>query len=334
VTDLVVVGASAGGIEALSTIVTQLPADLDAAVLIVVHVPASYPSHLPEILARQAALPAAHVADGEPIRLSTIRVAPPDHHLVVRDGHLHLTRGPRENRHRPSIDVLFRTAAEWYGPQVTGVILSGGPGDGVAGARAISEAGGTLLVQAPNDATIAALPQSVLPIAEPDAVMPAFQIGRRLGERANGGANASLQPSIRKEVQTAGMTEVPTPQLPGWQPSGYACPDCSGALWERDDGHVLLFRCRVGHGFSSDGLLDAKGEELEGALWSAINVMEERAELAERLKRRAQEQGFARTAQRYQATVQEMRGHVNALRDALRPSANDRELEATTTEVG
>src|SRR5262245_41900568 len=160
--DLVVIGGSAGAIEALVPLVRQLPADMAAPVLIVVHVPANADSHLPRILGRHSALPAAHAVDGDDLIDGTILVAPPDFHLTVGRGRIRLERGPRENHHRPAIDPLFRSAARWEDGRTVGVLLSGGAGDGVAGCLAIRHRGGAVLVQDPNDALFEGMPRSII----------------------------------------------------------------------------------------------------------------------------------------------------------------------------
>jgi len=176
--DIIVVGASAGGVDALTQLVRGLPADLPAAVFVVVHVPAHGPSVLPRILSRSGPLPATHPQDGQAIRTGRIYVAPPDYHLLVKNGYVRLTRGPRENKHRPSVDSLFRTAARTYGPRVVGVVLSGVLDDGTAGLAAIKLAGGIAAVQHPDDALYPGMPQSALNNVAVDHALPAANCRR------------------------------------------------------------------------------------------------------------------------------------------------------------
>ena len=182
--DIIVIGASAGGVEALKTVVSGLPAGLPAAVLVVLHVPSHMRSELPSILSRTSRLPVAHARVDQPLALGTITVAPPDRHLVVRGGELHLSRGPRVHGHRPAIDPLFESAAREAGRRVIGVILSGALGDGSAGMLAIKLGGGVTLVQDPDDALHAGMPQSVLEHVSVDRVLPAAAIPAALVELA------------------------------------------------------------------------------------------------------------------------------------------------------
>lgn len=232
--DLVVVGASAGGIEALQRMAARLPGDLPAAVLVVLHVTAAGPSALPEILRRAGALPAAHALDGERLERGRILVAPPDHHLLIDDGHVRVTRGPKENSHRPAIDPLFRSAATAAGPRAIGVILSGMLDDGAAGIAAVKAAGGVAIVQDPDDATYSSMPRSALRAVDPDEI-----VGSRL-----------LGPAIARWV----ATPADAPKPPPGEVSDRTCPTCGGTLRTALDDGPLRYRCRVGHAWSAESL--------------------------------------------------------------------------------
>lgn len=176
---IVVVGASAGGVQALRELVAELPAQCDASILVVLHTGAGK-SLLPNVLTRAGVMEATHAIQGEPLLPGHIYVAPPDHHMLIDGSHIQLTHGPRENHSRPAIDPLFRSAARAYGPQVVGVVLSGALSDGTSGLAMIKEHGGVTIVQDPQDAIVDSMPTSVLRVLEPDYVLPAFEIGRLL----------------------------------------------------------------------------------------------------------------------------------------------------------
>src|ERR1041384_7292509 len=183
--DIIVIGASAGGVQALSKLVAAFPPDLPAAVFIVLHIPSHAPSFLPDILARDARIPVAHATDREEIREGKVYVAPPDQHLLIEDRHVKLVHGPKENLHRPSIDALFRSAARWAGPRVIGVVLTGARDDGTVGMRAIKQCGGIAVIQDPEDALYPGMPRSALENAQIDFVLPIAEIPPLLVRLAN-----------------------------------------------------------------------------------------------------------------------------------------------------
>src|SRR5579884_1110421 len=244
--DVVVVGASAGGVEALRDLVRDLPADLPACVLVVLHLPSAAFSALPMILQRSGRLPARHATDGEPLLPSTVLVAPPDRHLLVRGSQVVLGRGPKENGHRPAVDPLFRSAARWYGPRAIGVVLSGTLDDGAAGLSIIAERGGAAVVQSPEDALYDGMPGAALR-AVPDAVQAS---GTKLAEVIAQLVQDEVPdavPSVDRELVME--TEIPEmdpaalgdENRPG-RPAAMTCPDCSGAMFVIDEGNVVRFR--------------------------------------------------------------------------------------------
>ena len=300
--DLVVVGASAGGVEALIRVVGGLPDDFKAAVLVVLHVTPDAASNLPAILTRAGRLPAAHARDGEPIRPGHILVAPPDRHLLVRNGHVRLSSGPSENLHRPAVDVLFRSAAVNHDGRTIGVVLSGALDDGADGLRTIAMAGGLTVVQDPADALIPSMPTNAMEAAHVDRVLPADEIGRQLPDllhaphRENTMDQATTQ-TLERELALTEMGAARRPETPPGSPSVFGCPDCGGVLWEIDEQGGLRFRCRVGHAYSARALLAAEDAGLEDALWAALRALEEQ----ESLSRRMLERHFGSAAGRRQA---------------------------------
>lgn len=283
--DIIVMGGSAGGVETLTRMVRELPADLPAAGFVVIHFSAYATSVLPKILKRAGPLPAAHAVDGEPIRPRRIWVAPPDRHLLVKRGHVHVLRGPRENSHRPAVDPLFRTAARAYGARTVAGVLSGTLDDGSAGVVEVRRRGGMVVVQDPDDALYAGMPSNAIANAEPGFVLPASAVAETLVRLAHIPApEAEEDPMAEdKDLSELYMAGYETPDRPGATTTGFTCPECRGALWEVPEEGPVRFRCRVGHGFSAEGLLAEQSHALESALWTAGVTLVERAALSRRL---------------------------------------------------
>jgi len=301
--DVVVVGASAGGVEALTQLTRALPIDLPAAVLVVLHIPPHVSSSLPAILSRNGALPARHPTDGQLLRPGEILVAPPDHHLLVDDDRVRLSRGPQENGHRPAVDVLFRTAAFSAGARAIGVVLSGALDDGTAGLISIKERGGLALVQDPEDAVYPGMPLSAIAHVPVDRIANPGELAQYLGQltrESSGSQPPGRVPWLEFESKIARLDgeAMNSPDRPG-TPAGFGCPDCAGALFEIDEGGLTRFRCRVGHAWSADSLLGQHALQLESALWMALRSLEEKAALSAQLHERALGRGNTITAERY-----------------------------------
>lgn len=330
--EVVVVGASAGGVEALRTVARSLPADFPAAVLVVMHLSPGARSALPLILDRAGPLPAYAAEHGAPLRPGVIHVAPPDHHLLIDDGSLVLTRGPTENGHRPAINVTFRSAAVTAGPKAIGVILSGTLDDGSVGLRSIVDRGGLAVVQDPADALYASMPENALALVNPECVLPAAEIGpaldklvRRRAEDADApqpSAALLLEDRIARDGVRLGAV-VPGPDLP---PSGYTCPDCRGALMEV--GSAGRYRCRIGHAWSVEALLGAHDTEFERALWTALRSLDEKTALARRLRQDSERRNHGMLANRYATTARECAEAAETLRKFLFSLAAEQEPES------
>lgn len=325
--DIIVVGASTGGVEALVQLVHALPEDLPAAIFVVLHIAPQAPSHLPQILSRYGELQAVHPADGEPIRPGRIYVAPPDLHLLVERGHVRLVRGPRENRNRPAVDPLFRSAALAYGPRVVGVVLTGALDDGTAGLRTIKERGGVAVVQDPKDALIPSMPESALEFVDVDYCLPLAKIGSLLARLAHEPAadEASFPASRELEYETR-IAKMDESALSSKKQLGtlvgFTCPECGGPLYELRDGELVHYRCRVGHAFTSESILAGQSEALEDALWSAYNTLQESALVAERMASDARRRGHEYIAARLTERARQQRERASAVRAVL-GEAND-----------
>jgi two-component system chemotaxis response regulator CheB len=336
--DIVVVGASAGGVEALTTVIGGLPAELPASVFVVLHLSPSGFSVLPAILERSGPLPASAARDGEPIERGHVYVAPPDFHMLVDDGCIRLTRGPRENAHRPAIDPLFRSAARSYGERCIGVILSGALDDGAAGLRYLKGRGGLAIVQDPEDALYPGMPTSAAASVDVDAMAPARELAAAIqaavdspssplgspasGATGNGASDAVAQPQGRIDVRSEGDA------------AGIACPECGGALYERESGALLRFACQVGHVYSPDSLIEGQAHALEGALWTAVRSLEERADLLRRMARRSVRQSIAERLEQRASDVEEQARVVSAVAGRVGRASPPGELRDASIEGG
>jgi two-component system, chemotaxis family, protein-glutamate methylesterase/glutaminase len=309
--DVIVIGASAGGVEAISTIVGGLPRDLRAAVLVVLHVSRGR-SVLPEILTRSGRLPAVHPNDGERLQYGRIYVAPPDHHMTLERDVIRVTHGPTENGVRPAIDPLFRSAARAFGSRVIGVIATGALDDGTAGLAAVKQGGGIAIVQDPNDAMTPSMPRSAIAAVRVDHVVPIGEVAPLLyalvHEQAEAvarvGADVFMQPmEPDRGPERLALTEDDRPG----RLAVYTCPECNGNLWEHEEGGILRFRCRVGHVYSADSMMAAQTDSVDRALWAALRALEERAALTRRLADRARERNHQWVASAFneRATVAE-----------------------------
>jgi two-component system chemotaxis response regulator CheB len=295
-TSIVVIGGSAGSINALKVILNGLLADFPAPVLVVSHI-GSRESILPALLERSAALPVRHARQGDPIVAGEVLLAPPDLHLtVVREGergHVLLSRGPKENHARPAIDPLFRSAAAAYGPQAIAVVLSGFLNDGTVGLQAIKVCGGTAVVQDPDDAEAPDMPASALHHTQVDHVCRAQEIAPTLvglvsHGRATGRAAAELPGwiAVENRMLNEGFVMEELDKIGTRVP--LTCPECGGAIWEVRHSHPLRYRCHTGHAFTAAVLSQLQGSEVEEALWAAVRAMHEQEQLFRRLHRAAQ----------------------------------------------
>jgi two-component system chemotaxis response regulator CheB len=308
--DLVVIGASAGGVEALRRVVAALPADLEAAVCVVLHIAPGSASALAGILERAGDLPCRRAEDGAPLRPGEILVAPPDHHLAVEEDRVRLTVGPRENNHRPSVDVLFRTAAAARGKRVVGVILSGMRDDGAAGLAVIQARGGATVVQAPSDALYPEMPMSALEMIDVDAVVTAAEMGQTIaaivrGENLPAEASGSRAPDDPEQGER--LTSV--------------CPECGGVLTEQTEAGAQQWECHVGHRYSPASLLHAQAARVEAALWTAVRALRDRAALLDRMAEGAEGRGRPAATARFRQQAQDAREQAETVRSALLAAA-------------
>jgi two-component system chemotaxis response regulator CheB len=341
--DTIVIGASAGGVEALQTLLAGLPADFKARVLVVLHLPPIGATALASILDRNTELEVRTATNRDRLEPGVILVARPDHHLVVVDDNVLLTRGPRENGHRPAIDVLFRSAAQALGPRVIGLVLSGALDDGASGLRTIRSCGGLGVVQDPDDAQYSSMPLSAIAAARPEHVLPVKRIPALLTEligiEVPDPPRAAPDPSLERLRLEVAMAEMDPAayhehQRPGTS-SGLTCPDCQGVLFTLTEAgsdssagpEFVRYRCRVGHAWSPESLLAENRTAVEGALWMALRTLEEKAALCADLSERANRSGARLSADRFADQGADATMAAEVLRDLLAEGAGYQNLQ-------
>ena len=322
--NIIVIGASAGGFEALKRLVGDLPSDLNAAIFIVWHMSAEVRGILPDVLNRKHSVYAANAIDNEPIQMNRIYVAPPDWHLLIEKDKVRITHGPKENRFRPAVDPLFRSAAYAYGKRVIGVILSGALDDGTAGLWAIKEYGGLAVVQDPGDAEVPSMPANAIREVAVDYQVPIAEMGTLLtqlcgepvlnantmNQRENDKTSTEIQIALQDKEISEGV-------MPFGQLVPYSCPECHGVLTALVEGNRMRFRCHTGHAYSSDSLLAAISEKIEDGLWSAIRSIKECAMLLNHMGDHFVENDLPKLAAMYFNKAKEAEGREALVRKAV-----------------
>jgi two-component system, chemotaxis family, protein-glutamate methylesterase/glutaminase len=320
--DMVVIGASAGGVQVLQALVAALPKKIDAAVFIVLHIPVHTPTSLHSVLNAAGPNDVKLAEDGERIAHGTIYVAPTDRHVVIEEGRIRLTRGPRENRVRPCIDVLFRSCALAYGPRVIGVVLSGALDDGTAGLWAIKERGGIALAQDPNESEWPSMPQSAIDHVAVDDVLPVRALAERIVSLIQEplAANESSAPPERMKFETQVAIEgnaLKRGVLAMGEVSGNTCPECHGVLVKIREGKVTRFRCHTGHAFSLQTLLVDVDNAIDQTLWNAVRAIEERAIVLRDMEKVARSENDHDIAERCAAEAQDAEERAQRVRDLV-----------------
>lgn len=340
--NIVVIGASAGGIEALQELLRGLPSDLEAAVLIVLHTSRHAGSLLPHILQRASGMPASHPIDRTPIQNGHIYIAPPDFHMILEDGLIRVLQGPRENLHRPAIDPLFRSAAASHGSRVIGVVLTGLLDDGTSGLMVIHARGGEAIIQDPATALFSSMPKCALEQVPDAHVYPLKEIPAKITELVREGlpdlsphAEEESDSDTVKEIKLAelDMSEVENEDRKG-HPSAFACPDCGGVLWEIDDHSFLRFRCRVGHAFTARHLGAEQRHAIETALWSALRALEENASLYRRMAERATNSSHRSAADHLKDRAENVTVNARTLREFLLRVSEQEEERFAMSDTG
>lgn len=323
--DIVVIGTSAGGLKALSAVLSPLPAGFGAAIFIVQHLAADKKSYLPKLLGDVTVLPVSSPADGEAFQAGHVYVAAPDHHLLVNEESVRVLRGPQENRFRPSIDALFRSAARAHGSRVIGMVMTGYLDDGTVGLQTIKMRGGITVVQDPTEAEYPSMPKSALRYVVIDHAVRIAQAGtlliRLVAQPAAGQHSFPTTPAIEIESNIAEQVMNTKEFLENVEQIGsrttYSCPDCSGAIWQIGDEEPLKLRCHVGHSFTGEVFSAEQSHKIESALWSAIRVMEEKVTFSRQLAVRKRAQDLPAEAKAYESEAELLDQEVTKVRDLI-----------------
>ncbi len=341
---IIVIGTSAGGVEALQRLVKDLNPTLPATVVIVMHLAADHFSQLPEILSRANTLPVSLATEGEQMNSGQIYVAPHGKHLLVVGNRFKLTTGAKENGFRPAIDPLFRSAALAFRSRTIGVLLSGLLHDGVSGLRAIKAAGGLAIVQDPQEALFSNMIDAAIDTVDVDSVLPLAQIAAFLNEYAanfhkraasNRDRIADLSneklAKLELDVQTAAGSAAGSAEINNQLGalSEYGCPACAGVLWEISEKNNTRFRCRVGHSFSAQGLSSAQQSGSESALWSAVRVLEEKLSLNRRLSERMIKNGQSSLSTGLEADSLKTEQQIEAIKLVIQQGFSPEERSST-----
>ena len=319
--DIVAIGASAGGIEALQHVLSKLPASFDAAVLVTLHLAEDYASALDRILTRSGPLPARFAEKGEKIETGQVYLARAQCHLLLTaDRRVEFGLGPRENNARPAIDPMFRSIAMCCGSRAIGVVLSGMLGDGAAGLLALKQCGGVTVVQEPSDAAFADMPMNALRRAEPDhvvtaAALPAL-LKKLVQQPAGNPVPASDRLRFEVEIARSGRSSMSEMDRIGRR-SVLACPDCHGVMWEIDEGELVRYRCHVGHAYTAESMRYAIDENLTRALGSALRALDERIAVAEKLRDKAIESQHTNSVVWWQRRIDETRREADIIRESI-----------------
>jgi len=318
--NIVAIGTSAGGVEALRCLVSKFPPDLPASVLVTIHLSSEFRSAMDAILTSAGPLPARFAGDGDVVANGQIYIAPPNRHLLLDGNQILLGQGARENNARPAIDPMFRSTAVCCGSSAVGVVLTGTLGDGASGLWALEQCGGVTVVQDPADAAFAEMPETALSRVRPNHVATLEELPALLEHlvRKPAGKPGPVPERIKYEVEVAKGERGNMQSMDRIaKRSVLACPDCHGVMWEIDEGDLVRYRCHTGHAYTAELMRVALDENLRRALASARRALEERTALAEKLHKEADDSGHCRLARSWARRAQEFREEANVIRDSI-----------------
>jgi two-component system, chemotaxis family, protein-glutamate methylesterase/glutaminase len=323
--DIIVIGTSAGGLKALSAVLSELPAGIGAAIFVAQHLAADKKSYLPKLLGDVTDLPVSSPSDDEPFLHGHIYVAAPDYHLLLNGDRVRVLRGPQENRFRPSIDALFRSAARSCGSRVIGMVLTGYLDDGTVGLQTIKKRGGITVVQDPEEAEYPSMPRTALRYVKIDHTVPIADAGalliRLVAEPPVAQNDFPTTPAIEIESNIAEQVMNTKEFLENVEQIGerttYTCPDCNGAIWQIGDEEPLKLRCHVGHSFTGEVFSAEQSRNIESALWTAIRIMEEKVTFSRQLSERKRTQNLLKEAAAYEKEANTLDDEVTKVRDLI-----------------
>lgn len=326
--DIIVIGASAGGVPAINNILAGLSGDFDGSIFIVLHLSPNTPSSIDRVLALSTDLPVSVASDRAPFSRRHVYVAAPDHHLILEAGCMRSIRGPKENWFRPSVDVLFRSAAYTYGPRTIAVVLSGMLEDGAAGLHAVKTRGGLTVVQDPGEARFSTMPEAALRTTSVDATLPSLEIAEYLMKESQKDAPSAddfpISRDLEIEVRIAKQELSSKELLEAVESLGtrttMTCPECHGTLWVIEEDGQERFRCHVGHAYSVEALSSGQSTLVEEAMWSATRALEEKAMLSRRLADRLRSRGIMRGASTHDENAQRLERQAKLLREVIMQS--------------
>jgi two-component system chemotaxis response regulator CheB len=319
--DLVAIGASAGGVDALTYLAQEFPLDFPAAVLITIHLSSLFPSELDAILSHAGPLAAEFAVDGEILRRGRIYIAPPKRHLLVSGDRLVLGSGPRENHARPAIDPMLRSIAVCCGARAIGLILTGSLSDGAAGLSALGSCGGVTIVQDPRDSAYSEMPSAAIGRAKPAYIAPLAEIPgllRLLVQQPRGEAK-TIPDGLKVEVEIArhGGPGVDIMDQFG-ERSPFTCLECGGVLWRMNGVEPPRFRCHTGHAYTADHLNVALDGSVRRPMACALRILEERIALARRLEGDARRRPSSLLANTFKQKTRELQREADVLAGAIK----------------
>lgn len=319
--DIIVAGASMGGVEALLELVSGLPSDFPASLFCVMHFLSGTRSSLNELLGKRTPRQVIVPQDMERIKKGVIYLARPDHHMAIQTGVIRMVNGPKVNRWRPAIDPLFESAAVAYTSRVIGIVLSGLLDDGTIGLAAIKKCGGITMVQALEDALVPDMPQSALKNVDIDYSLPAAEIGKKLNElshkRAGPGSAApeNLKESVGSAINIMTMKKIKEHNK--GKLAAVSCPECGGPIWEQKENGITSYECQVKHKFTLKSLLSSQDDNIEDSLWHATMVLEQRARMFSEMANDERRRGRLKTAEQDEENAKKAMSYAQTIRKLL-----------------